>query len=40
MNMKVLVTGGLGFLGGGIVDALLEKGAEVVIVDKNFVESL
>lgn len=30
-----MVTGGLGFLGGSITDALLEKGAEVVIVDKN-----
>lgn len=31
--MKVLVTGGAGFIGSHIVDALVERGVEVVIVD-------
>lgn len=31
--MKVLVTGGLGFIGTNIVEAYLEKGYEVVVVD-------
>ncbi len=33
--MKALVTGGLGFIGANIVDALLDKNVEVLIVDKN-----
>lgn len=32
-NKKVLVTGGAGFIGSHTVDALLEAGADVVIVD-------
>jgi UDP-N-acetylglucosamine/UDP-N-acetylgalactosamine 4-epimerase len=35
-GMKVLVTGGAGFIGSNICDALLEKGAEVVCLD-NFI---
>jgi len=32
-NKKILVTGGAGFIGSSTVDVLLEKGAEVVIID-------
>ena len=31
--MEVLVTGGAGFIGSNIVDALVEKGHEVIVVD-------
>lgn len=31
--MKILVTGGAGFIGSNIVDAYIEKGYEVVVVD-------
>src|SRR5204862_1081514 len=32
-HMKAVVTGGAGFIGSNVVDALLERGDEVVIVD-------
>jgi len=31
--MKILVTGGAGFIGSHIVDLLIENGYEVVIID-------
>jgi UDP-glucose 4-epimerase len=37
--MKVLVTGGLGFIGSNLVDTLVEKGCEVYVIDNLSSES-
>lgn len=39
MKAKVLVTGGAGFIGSNIVDLLIEKGYDVVVVDNLFTGS-
>ena len=33
MIKRVLVTGGAGFIGSSLVDALIDKGSEVTIID-------
>ncbi len=38
--MKILVTGGAGFIGSNIVDALIEKGHDVVVVDNLYMGRL
>ena len=37
--MKILVTGGAGFIGSHLVDRLLEKRQSVVCVERNYVAS-
>ena len=37
--MKYLVTGGAGFIGSNLVDELVSKGHEVVIIDNESAES-
>ena len=32
--MRIVVTGGLGFIGSSFVDLCVEKGIEVLVVDK------
>jgi UDP-glucose 4-epimerase len=36
MDQKILITGGAGFIGSHLVDALIEKGYKVVVVDNLF----
>ncbi len=36
MSRKILVTGGSGFLGAGLVEALVRQGHEVTVLDNNF----
>ena len=32
-SMKALITGGAGFIGSNLVDSLIEKGWEVIVID-------
>ena len=38
-SMKVLVTGGAGFIGSNVVDGLIEAGHQVLVVDNLTLES-
>ncbi|MHA1754884.1 MAG: GDP-mannose 4,6-dehydratase, partial [Candidatus Odinarchaeia archaeon] len=33
VNKRILVTGGMGFIGGHLVDTLIKRGDEVIIID-------